>query len=59
MVSELNDEELATYRFLKQEYDKCAAEVWRLDSHISAQVNLWVAKKELSKFTRDKKIGVD
>jgi len=59
MKSKLNKEELATYIFLKQQYDKCAMEVWRLDSHISAKINLWVAKKELSQFTREKNIGVD
>jgi len=59
MKSKLSKEELATYNFLKQQYDKCAMEVWRLDSHISAKINLWVAKKELTNFTREKNIGVD
>lgn len=51
----LNKAEEAEYKFLRREYDKWYDEVTRLDKNPSAKVNLWVAKKELTKFTSKKR----
>ena len=56
----LNKAEEAEYIFLKREVDKWSDELYRLDAHPNVQVNLWVAQKELTKFTsRKRKEGVN
>ena len=51
----LNKAEEAEYKFLKREGDKWADELNRLDAHPNVVTNLWVARKELSKFTSKKR----
>ena len=51
----LNKAEEAEYKFLKREVDKWADELNRLDAHPNVVTNLWVARKELSKFTIKKR----
>ena len=51
----LNKAEEAEYKFLKREVDKWSDELYRLDAHPNVQVNLWVAQKELTKFTSKKR----
>ena len=43
------------YIFLKSEVDKWADELYRLDAHPNVVTNLWVARKELKKFTSKKR----
>ena len=51
----LNKAEEAEYIFLKREVDKWADELYRLDAHPNVVTNLWVARKELTKFTTKKR----
>ncbi len=51
----LNKAEEAEYIFLKREVDKWADELYRLDAHPNVVTNLWVARKELTKFTNKKR----
>ena len=56
----LNKAEEAEYKFLKREVDKWADEFNRLDAHPNVNTNLWVARKELAKFTlKKRKEGVN
>ena len=54
-IRKLNKAEEAEYKFLKREVDKWADELNRLDAHPNVVTNLWVARKELSKFTSKKR----
>lgn len=51
----LNPAEEAEYTFLKREVDKWYDEINRLDAHPNVVTNLWVAQKELKKFTSKKR----
>ncbi len=51
----LNKAEEAEYTFLKREVDKWSDELYRLDAHPNVKTNLWVAQKELTKFTSKKR----
>ena len=51
----LNKAEEAEYKFLKREVDKWYDELNRLDAHPNVKTNLWVAQKELAKFTSKKR----
>tara|TARA_B100001287_G_scaffold175144_1_gene147634 strand:- start:1128 stop:1313 length:186 start_codon:yes stop_codon:yes gene_type:complete len=55
MRKKLNKADEAEYTFLKREVDKWADELYRLDAHPNVVTNLWVARKELSKFTSKKR----
>lgn len=43
-------------KFLRREVDKWQDELYRLDAHPNVQTNLWVARKELKKFTSQLRI---
>ena len=55
MAKKLNKAEEAEYIFLKREVDKWYDELNRLDAHPNVKINLWVAQKELAKFTSKKR----
>lgn len=46
----------AELKFLRREVDKWQDELYRLDAHPNVQTNLWVARKELKKFTSQLRI---
>ena len=48
---QITEAQKAELKFLRREVDKWQDELYRLDAHPNVQTNLWVARKELKKFT--------
>ena len=48
---QITEAQKAELKFLRREVDKWQDELYRLDTHPNVQTNLWIARKELKKFT--------
>ena len=48
---QITEAQKAELKFLRREVDKWQDELYRLDAHPNVQTNLWIARKELKKFT--------
>jgi|TARA_R100001463_G_scaffold5943_3_gene19928 hypothetical protein len=53
---QITEAQKAELKFLRREVDKWQDELYRLDAHPNVQTNLWVARKELKKFTSQLRI---
>ena len=53
---QITEAQKAELKFLRREVDKWQDELYRLDAHPNVQTNLWIARKELKKFTSQLRI---
>ena len=53
---QITEAQKAELKFLRREVDKWQDELYRLNAHPNVQTNLWVARKELKKFTSQLRI---
>jgi|TARA_R100000278_G_C5327186_1_gene113357 hypothetical protein len=55
-MMQITEAQKAELKFLRREVDKWQDELYRLDAHPNVKTNLWVARKELQKFTSQLRI---
>jgi len=55
-MMQITETQKVELKFLQREVDKWQDELYRLDAHPNVQTNLWVARKELKKFTSQLRI---